>query len=158
MPIAGMLAEHTRLQVRLRDQAAEISSILQAQEAVASISSPTELFRRIADLALVSLGAQAACLMPFDKDRGVLRVAAQVGLDDEMVKRFTFRAGEGPAGDCYSDRVQILVRDVIDDRVLASKLERPGDFKAAVFAPLIARDECYGILVLFFGNRPMQRL
>ena len=158
MPLVGMLAEHTRLQVRLRDQAAEMNGILQAQEAVVSIQSPAELFRRISELAVAGLGAQAACLMPFDKERGILRVAAQVGLDDEMVKRFTFRAGEGPAGDCYSDRVQILVREVLDDRILASKLDGSSGLKTAVFAPLIARGECYGILVLFFGSRQGMRL
>ena len=157
-PLAGMLAEHTRLQVRLRDQSAEMSGILQAQEAVASVSSPSELFRRIAELAASALGASAACVMPFDKDRGLLRVAAHVGLDDDLVKRFTFRAGEGPSGDCYSDRVQILVRDVLEDRILGSKLDGLSGLKTAVFAPLIAREECHGILALFFAGKPIHKL
>ena len=157
-PLTGMLAEHTRLQVRLRDQASEMNTLIQTQQAVAAIASPADLYQRITDLAAVSLSAVAACLMPFERDRGLLRVAAHVGFDDDVAKRLAFRPGEGPVGDSYSDKELIFIRDVVEDRTLNSKLGALGEIRTGVFAPLIARDECLGVLAIFFGGRPLQKL
>ena len=157
-PLAGMLAEHTRLQVKLRDQAYDMSYIVQCQQAVTSTASPSDLYHRITEIACMSLGAQAACLMPFDKDRGLLRVDGQVGLDEEVVKRLAFRPGEGPVGDAFSDKHIVFVPHVMEDSAMSQRLEGMTEVATGVFAPLVTRDESLGVLALFFGGRPMHKL
>lgn len=157
-PLAGMLAGYTRLQIKLRDQAYDMSYIVQCQQAVTTIVNPTELYRRLSEIACTAFQAKAACLMPFEKDRGLLRVAAHVGLDDELVKRLTFRSGEGPAGDSLSDKQIVVVPDILEDTTLNQKLEGHSDMTTGIFAPLVNRDECLGVLALFFAGRPMHKL
>ncbi|HUV05017.1 MAG TPA: SpoIIE family protein phosphatase [Armatimonadota bacterium] len=153
-PLAGMLAEHTSLQVRLRDQAAELSGLIQTQQAISLIATPAELYQRIVELVSVSLPSASVCLLLFEKDRGLLRVAAQVGLDDEAARQLIFRPGEGPPGDSFSNRETIFVQDVLEDPVLFQKLGGVSGVRSAVLAPLIAKDECLGVLALFFSGLP----
>ena len=153
-PLAGMLAEHTRLQVRLRDQAADLNSLIQAQQAVSSIGTPAELYQRIVELISASLPSASVCLLPFEKDRGLLRVAAQTGLDDDAARQLIFRPGEGPAGDSFSNKETVFVRDVLEDSVLLQKLGGVSGIRSGVFTPLVAKDECLGVLALFFGGSP----
>ena len=155
-PLAGMLAEHTRLQVAMQGQASELGNLIQTQQAVSSIASPAELFQRIVELASLSLKARAACLMPFEKERGLLRMGAQVGFGDDAAKRLVFRPGEGPVGDSFSTKDTVFVRNVLDDPVLFQKLDGVSDIRSAVFTPLIVRDECLGVLAVFFGGRPLR--
>jgi len=157
-PLAGMLAEHGSLQVRLHDQAGQLSSLIEAQQAVSLMGSPGELYQRIVDLVAFSFSADGVCLMPFDKERGLLYTAARTGFDEESAKRLIFRPGEGPPGDSFSDKEIQFVRDVFDDPVLAPKLEGVEGIASAAFAPLIARGACLGVLAVFFGGRPMQKL
>lgn len=157
-PLAGMLAEHTRLQVKIRDQAAELSNLVQTQQAVVSSFEPSEQYRRILELASHSLSARAACLLTFEKERGLLKVGAQVGFSDDTAKRLVFRPSESPLGQAFSTRQIVFTRNAFDDPILAGKLEGVSDIRSAVFTPLIVRDDCLGVLALFFAGRPIQNL
>ena len=157
-PLAGMLAEHTRLQVQIRDQASELRKLIQTQHAVVSSVDLSEQYRRIVELATNSLSATAACLLTFEKERGLLKVGAQVGFDDETAKRLVFRPGESPLGDAFSTGGIVFTRNAFDDPILAGKLEGVKDIRSAVFNPLVVRNDCLGVLALFFSGRPMQKL
>lgn len=157
-PLAGMLAEHTRLQTRLHDQAGELDNLIRSQQAVSSIAAPADLYQRIIEIVSVSFPAKAACLMPFEKDRGLLRVAAQTGFPDDVSRQLAFRPGEGPPGNSFSKKEVLFVRDLLEDAALFQKLGDASEVRSAVFAPLIVRDECLGILALFFGGRPLQKM
>lgn len=157
MPLGGMLAEFTRLQVKLDDQVSELTNLGQIQRVVSTVTTPSDLYQRIADLASFSFGATATCLMPFDQERSLLYVAARAGFDDEVCKQLVFRASEGSPGDCYTQRKMVYIRDVSFDPVLSQKLDGVSGLGSAVFAPLVVReDECLGVLCVFFeyaGNR-----
>ena len=157
-PLAGMLAEHTRLQVKIRDQASELGKLIQTQQAVVSIMDPSEQYQRIVELATNSLSARAACLLTFEKERGLLKVGAQVGFSDDTAKQLVFRPSESLLGDAFSTREIVFARNAFDDPILAQKLEGVDDVRSAVFHPLTVRDECLGVLALFFSGRPMQKL
>lgn len=152
-PLAGMLAEHTRLQMRLQEQAYDLTSLIQTQQAVAHAQTPEELYRRIAEMTANSLSASAACLMPFDRERGMLQVAAGVGFDDETAKRLIFRPGEGSPGESYSNKSTIFLKDISGDPVLSQRLDGPDEIGSSVFAPLNIRNECLGVIGVFFGGR-----
>lgn len=157
-PLAGMLAEHTRLQTRLHEQSSDLNHLIQAQQAVSTITSQQELFGRIVDLVRTSMRAVAVCLLPFEGDRGLLRVAASAGLDEQAAKQLVFRPGEGPIGESYSGRETVLVRDVSDEPALVQKMGAIEGVRSAVFAPLTVRDECLGVLAVFLPGRPISKL
>lgn len=157
-PLAGMLAEHTRLQLRLHDQASDMSSLIQTQHAISSFTMQAEVYQRIVELISVSCEAAAVCLMTFDKERGLLNVAARVGFDDDQARRLAFRPSEGPPGDCFSNKEPIFIKDVFKNPTLLQKLDGVGTLRSGLFMPLIVREECLGVLALFFGGRPIQRM
>ncbi len=158
MPLLGMLAEHTRLQVRLRDQAYHITNMVQSQQAVTSLVNPADLYARLAEIARQSFSARAACLLQFEKDRGLLRVSGHSGLDEDSVKRLIFRPGEGPVGDAFSDKQIVVVPDLLEDRSMGQRLDGMGEITTGVFAPLVTRDESKGVLALFFSGRHTHKL
>ena len=157
-PLVGMLAEHTRLQLRLHDQASDLSSLIQTQEAISSYGMQSEVYQRIIELVAVSCDAASACLMTFDKERGLLSVTAQTGFNEDQARRLSFRPSEGPPGDSFSNKETIFVKDVFKNASLLQKLDDVGGLRSAVFVPLIVREECLGILALFFGGRPIQKI
>lgn len=157
-PLAGMLAEHTHGETRMRDQSAELENIIEAQEALSGICTPEELYRRMVELAAEILAPAVVCFMSFEKESNLLRVVAHTGLDDETAKQLVFRPGEGPPGDSFSERRTIFLRDVSDSSSLLQKLGDQSGFRSAVFVPLTVRNECLGVLALFFPKRSVQKL
>lgn len=157
-PLIGMLAEHTRLQVKLRDQVYDMNYIVQCQQAVTTIANPAQVYQRLAEITCTAFHAKAVCVMPFEKDRGLLRVSGQVGMDEEVIKRLSFRSGEGPAGDAFSDKQIVFVPDIADDATISQRLEGMREIKTGIFAPLVVRDESFGVLALFFPARTMLKL
>jgi sigma-B regulation protein RsbU (phosphoserine phosphatase) len=154
-PLGGMLAEHTRLQFKLQEQSGELTNLIQAQQAISSVESSEDVYQRIVNLVTVSLSVPAACLFTFDKDRGMLSPAAGIGIDDAILRRLTFRPGEGPAGDAYSDKKVIYLPDVNQDSVLTRRMEGVSGVKSAVFSPLLAGNEVLGVLAVFLtGQKP----
>ncbi|MHB1457723.1 MAG: SpoIIE family protein phosphatase, partial [Armatimonadota bacterium] len=155
-PLAGMLVENSRLQLRLHEQSTDFNHLIQMQQAVISISSTTELYQRIVELVSFSFSAGAVCLMPVDKERSLIYAAGLIGIDDEVSKRLIFRPGEGKAGDCLSRQEVIFARDVFADPVMAQKLYGVTGIGSAVFAPLMLKENCLGVLAVFFSGRPMR--
>lgn len=156
IPLAGMLVENSRLQLRLHEQSTDFSHLIQMQQAVISIPSAADLYQRIAELVSFSFSAGAVCLMPVDRERSLLYTAARIGIDDEVAKRLVFRPGEGKAGDCLSRQEVIFARDVFADPVMAQKLYGVTGIGSAVFAPLMLKDNCLGVLAVFFSGRPLR--
>ncbi|MFA6666610.1 MAG: SpoIIE family protein phosphatase [Armatimonadota bacterium] len=152
-PLAGMLAEHTRLQAQFKEQTAELANLVQAQNAAASNEAPAEIYRQIAELSSISLSSSAAFLMPFDKERSLLFMAAGVGFNEEDAKRLIFRPGEGPAGEAFFAKRLVAVMDVSTEPALMRKLDGAAGIVSAVFAPLMARGECLGVLGAFFNRK-----
>ena len=157
-PLAGMLAEHTRVQLKLHEQASELNNLIQTQQVLSSTTSPAEVYQRTVEFVCASFSAAAACLMPFEKERGLLRATAYAGFDDDSAKRLIFRPGEGPPGDSYSKKETVFVRDVLEDPVLVQKVDGESGVRSAVFTPLIVRDESLGALAVFFSGPPVQKM
>lgn len=153
LPLLGILAEHANLQYKLKDQNVELSYLVQAQEAVSSISTPDELNNRLVELTALAFSAEVVCLMPFDRERGLLVVAASTGMGDDTARKFAFRPSEGPAGASYSDGDIFLVRDVVDDPVLSRIFTEDDPIISAVFAPMVSRGRRLGALAVFFNDR-----
>ncbi|HEY3297484.1 MAG TPA: GAF domain-containing protein, partial [Armatimonadota bacterium] len=152
-PLAGTLAEQFRMQERLHEQASDLNTLMQAQDAVASTATADDLYLRIVELAADSLSGSGACLMPFDESRGLLHCAASVGFNcDAVEKQFVFRPSEGGPGSAYYGREVVSVRSLSDDVILSRKLEGVSGIRSAVFAPLVVSDNCLGVLGVFFDT------
>lgn len=158
LPLAGMFAEHTRLQLRFQGQASDLSNLMQLQNSVNAITNPDDLYQRIVKLASSSFPADAVCLMPFDRERSMLHVVAQIGCDDEIAKRLMFRPVEGPVGGSFSDKEMVIVDDIHGDPVLSQKLDGTGNIQSAIFTPLIVRDASLGVLALFFAGNSVESM
>lgn len=155
-PLAGMLVENSRLQLRLHEQSTDFNHLIQLQQAVISISSTADLYQRIVEIVSFTFSAGAVCLMPFDMERSHLYVAGRIGIDDDVAKRLVFRPGEGKAGDCLSRQEVIFARDVFTDPVMAQKLYGVTGIGSAVFTPLMLKENCLGVLAVFFSGRPLR--
>jgi len=156
-PLAGMLAEHVKLQMRLQENSSDLTNLMQAQQAVASIKESAVLYERIIDLIVSSFSAASACILPFNEDRGLLEVTASAGFDIDTTKQLTFRPGEGPAGEAFSSKEIVFVKDVWKDPVLSRKLDGITGIGSAAFVPLMVTTDCLGILAIFFSGHPQNQ-
>jgi GAF domain-containing protein len=157
-PAVGMLAEHTRLELKLRNQAVDLNSLVDIQQTICSTVTPKELYNRIVELVASSLGCDAVCLMEFENERGLLRTTAQTGFNDEVAKQLVFRPSEGPPGDAFSERTTTFVRNLSEDPVLSGKLGNPSYNTAGIFIPLLSQNRCLGVLGVFFNGQLHRRI
>lgn len=159
-PLVGMLAEHGRVQSRLRDQGSDLNNLIQVYQAAASSKSSTDLYQQIVELTSSSFGRRPVCLLPFDRDRGLLKVAASVGLEEYALSQITFRPGESGLGESFTNRKIVFVRDISNDEELSKKLEEIGGVNSALFAPVVLKSECLGVLAVLSSRRfrPGQKL
>lgn len=155
-PIIGMLAEHTRLQLKLHNQSNDFNHLTQIQKAVTNVSITSDLYQSIVDIVSSSFDAGAVCLMPFDNERSLLYIAAMNGFDENVSKQLVFRSGEGNIGECFSRKEQIFVQDVFSDYVMAQKLDGVTNIGSAVYNPLMLKDNCLGVLAIFYPGKPLK--
>lgn len=151
-PLAGLLAEQSRLQRRLHRQSSEFYGLMQAQQAVVAAHDPLDAFHKIIEAAKTSLDAYAACLMVHDRARNILEVAAHVGFDDGVAESLVFRPAEGAFGSAFSTKATIALFEISEDQALTEKLGDITDLASVVCAPLLAKGEATGVLGLFFGK------
>ncbi|MCL6519210.1 MAG: SpoIIE family protein phosphatase [Armatimonadetes bacterium] len=149
-PLAGLLAEQSRLQRRLHRQSSEFYGLMQAQQAVVETSDPLKAFQKIVEAAKASLDAQAACLMVHDRARNILEIAAHTGFDNEVAEALIFRPAEGAFGSAFATKATIALFEISEDSALTGKLGDSVGLASVVCAPLVVKGEATGVLGLFF--------
>lgn len=128
------------LSARLHD----VTAISRAGRAVASALSLEDALNLILASAQDLLGAAAGSVMLLDRDRRELRVAAEVGLGDEIPT--VVRVDESVAGWVADFREPVLLRgDNIPPRFRAF-VPSDGSVRWAMSAPLYARGEPVGVI------------
>lgn len=152
VPLAGLLAEQTRLQSRMRRQTLELQGLIEAQRAVGLCDDPSACFQKIVDSAASAFDARAACLMLHDRIRNVLECAAYRGLDEETIKGLVFRSGEGCFGSSLHEKATVYLQDISEDPLLAGRLEEAKGIRSVICVPLVSRGEAYGVLGLLFAH------
>ena len=139
------LIEERVLSAALENRVRELNAILRAGRAVASTLSLDDVLDLILHSAKELLGATEGSVMLFDEDKEVLRVAAAVGLSED-VKKSEIPVGEGVAGWVAEFREGVVLSgDVIDPR-FRHFIPKGRDVRSAMSAPLYARADPVGVL------------
>lgn len=104
------------------------------------------------------LGTDSIALFGYQPDEGLLTVQTSIGLDDDMIKGFKIRAGRGEIGRAFSERRPAIIPDLATIPLTPDDEQRPyikrllARFTALLAVPLIARDEIYGEMVLYYSE------
>ncbi len=160
-PVAGLVAEHARLRGCIEGQSAELRTLGDLQDAIISTTSPSKLYQQIVEIIAAFFKFDAVCLMPYDRTRNLVYVAASTGFDEETKKSLVFRSGDGPVGEAVSTRETKYVADAGGNDSLSLKLGEVGTRRSAVAVPLLVTTEfgesVVGVLMAVFKRVPGSR-
>ncbi len=105
------------------------------------------------------LGTDSIAIYEFQRDENVLTVQTSIGLDQQIMSRLRVPFGRGAVGRAVAERHPICIHDLMtldlpDDEqynsVIAMLSRR---YKALLAVPLIARDEVYGGMVVYYPQK-----
>lgn len=165
-PIAGLVAEHAKLRGCIEGQSAELQAVADLQSAIVSTTVPSRLFQHLVDITAAFFRFDAVCLMPYDRSRNILHVAAAAGLDEDTKQSLVFRSGDGPVGEALNTREKRFVPDASVNGSLAPKLGEAGVGRSAICIPMVVAtdlgDSVVGVLLALSkrtsGRRQKERL
>ncbi|RWX47514.1 adenylate cyclase, partial [Candidatus Electrothrix communis] len=90
--------------------------------------------------------ADSLSVMLYDKEEGVLRIAASRGIPEEMIDQIRIKPGDKIAGRVFQERKPVILnQETQNDSRFADLLKRP-EIVSAVSFPMIVRDKILGVL------------
>jgi signal transduction histidine kinase len=105
------------------------------------------------------LGTDSIAIFGYHPQTGILDVQTSIGLEDDLIDGFEIHAGRGEVGRAISERRHAIVPDLGALKLAPDDSQRPlverwtQRFKALLAVPLIARDEIYGAMAIFYPQR-----
>ena len=105
------------------------------------------------------LGTESIAIFGYRPDTGILDVQTSIGLEDDLIDGFEIHAGRGEVGRAVIERRPAIVSDLEAIKLAPDDVQKPllerwrQHFKALLAVPLIARDEIYGAMVIFYPQR-----
>ncbi len=105
--------------------------------------------------AVAATGAARGSLLLWDERDGVLRVAASLGIEEELLGKIRVAPGEGIAGRAFSERRALLVRGKADRHQWQILRERD-DVESAISVPLLHEGRALGVLNLSHARSERQ--
>jgi signal transduction histidine kinase/ligand-binding sensor domain-containing protein len=156
--LAGVIGGY-RLRVRnvearsheLESQVADRTKELAALNAVAGVVNRSldldETLNDALDKTLQVTGIEAGGVYLLDEEARVLNIAAQRGLDPELVENVDrLRVGEGFSGHVVETGQPLIVRDIATDARLTRMSAREGGFHSLAVVPLSSKGKVLGSL------------
>lgn len=140
------LIEERVLSAALSNRLRELSALSQAGKAVASVLSLDDVLKVILESAQELLGATEGSIMLLDDEKTSLRVAASVGLPQDVARGTVIPLGEGVAGWVAEFREPVVLTGDVQDRRFRHFVPKGRRVRSAMSAPLYARAEPVGVL------------
>ncbi|UCE86496.1 MAG: GAF domain-containing protein [Deltaproteobacteria bacterium] len=132
------------------------SDLLQAlHEVVDSVDlavDTDELFERMLEIAISTIGAEQGSLMLLDTETRELRIRVAVGVERELWEKIRVPLGEGIAGRVAADGRPLLLRGRADRQAYRIVRER-GDVESAICVPLLHDGAVLGVVNLATSSR-----
>ena len=131
-----------------------LKKLIEANQHLACIDSPDELFPKLLDLAKNATAAEASSLMLYDRKRDVLEFASVadevIGGDGrETLKRTVeLKMGEGIAGWVAENRQPLIIKDAQKDPRFFKNADRQTGFltRTLLSVPLVYREKLLGVI------------
>ncbi len=134
-------------------RADRLRQLIAADEALARVESVTELFPLLIHLARDVTGSEAASLMRFIPEKGVLAFVASdnepdVDAGDVLKARISLKLGEGVAGWAALHREPVNIPDARKDARFSHRADRETGFvtRSILCVPILYRDELLGVV------------
>ena len=102
------------------------------------------------------LGTESIAIFGYQPDEGLLTVQTATGLEDAMIRGFEIRAGRGVVGRALIERRPAIVSNLSGIYLEPNDPQYPiverwkRKFTALLAVPMIARDQIYGEMVLYY--------
>jgi len=109
----------------------------------------------VLQVAVAATGADRGSLLLWDEHAGVLRVAAALGIEEELLTKIRVAPGDGIAGRAFVERRALLLHGKADRHRWQILRERD-DVESAISAPLLHGERVLGVLNLSHAKRQSQ--
>ena len=109
----------------------------------------------VLQVAVAATGADRGSLLLWDEHAGVLRVAAALGIEEELLEKIRVAPGDGIAGRAFVERRALLLHGKADRQRWQILRERD-DVESAISAPLLHGARVLGVLNLSHAKRKSQ--
>ena len=102
------------------------------------------------------LGTDSIAIFAYQADKGILTVQTSIGLESDLIEGFEILAGRGEVGRAVVERRPAIISDLAALQLAPDDAQRPlverwaHHFKALLAVPMIARDEIYGAMAIFY--------
>lgn len=137
---------------RIQTQLDQLNALHVIENAINSNSDLRMTLEIILREVTAQLGADAACVLMFNKDTHTLDFAGGRGFLSKAMQHTKLSAGEGYAGRIIHDRKTIHIPDLskAENNRLLDALNRAGEnFAAYVGCALVAKGQAFGVLEIF---------
>jgi len=125
-----------------------LAALVDASRAIVSETELAKVFRKVAEHAAAVLGAEAASVMLFDRERHELAFETAVGPGSEALVGERFSADLGIAGQAVKTGRAMLVDDVRQNRHFFQGIDAKTKMKtrSLLAAPLLHQDQVIGVV------------
>ena len=143
---------NARLYGETRQRERDATLLLDVTRKLSATLELDQVLDLIADGIIEALGCAAAGFYRWDASRGGLVFARGRNHPADFARALLLRPGEGVSGRAYLERRPVWTNDRLADAGLsyspdnAAALERPDTPRAALAAPIVIRDEVFGVV------------
>ncbi len=107
------------------------------------------------------LGTGSIAILDYQPDPGLLTVQTAIGLDDDLLRDFKIRVGQGAVGRAVFEQRPVIMDDLMmldlpdqdDGELRQIKTAWAERFRALLAVPMIARDKIYGEMILCYPHQ-----
>jgi PAS domain S-box-containing protein len=148
--------EAARLYAEIRAREREATQLYGITAQLASSLDMDRVLELITTKTVELLGCDASTIMQYDNARGGLTSVRSLNLAPELLPNVVVRPGEGIAGRAFQERRPVWTRDLLAEPSVrysdatSDRLIRAVAPRAILAAPIISREEVFGVLLGYF--------
>lgn len=94
-----------------------IDAVCELSQAIAKAADPKEVYGLVLDVVVKFLGVEKASIMTYDSNNDELRIAAAVGMPEDVRRRAVVKIGEGISGKVFASHEPVLVKEIRADEM-----------------------------------------
>jgi len=143
-----LLAELQETNASLERHVAEVNALYQAGLSLSQSQSLNSLLTKIIELALEVIGASVGSVMLLDKERSELRIAAAVGIREDVQRKTRVKLGNSIAGHVAQTGKPLLIKDIRNDPQFGRFSKGGYESNSALCAPLKIKEQMLGVINL----------
>lgn len=124
----------------------EVRALYEISKIIDTFPDTQNVLNRIVNTVASILNVSICSIMLYDKERDFLSIKASYGLDDNEVKNFILKPGQGIGGWAFKNRQPVVVNHTYEDPRFVKIRNKGEDVRSIVSVPLWIEGKVVGVL------------